>query len=82
MTHAKLNQETAWDFLAYADVADDVFDGRFLQELDQEYVACALRASQELDLPWPPGLGEAELFILQHGPQVKFLIDTTQGVDA
>lgn len=37
-----------------------------LADLDAEYVAEARRAADELGLPWPPYLPEAEEFALNH----------------
>ena len=82
-----LTYAEAWDLLTYFNVADeisDLFARTFgppitLEEIDPSDVEAARRASTKHVLPWPPYLPEAEEFFLDHGKQIKKIIDEGDG---
>lgn len=73
-----MTRELAHDFIAYHDIATQIYRGEPLP--DDEYAGSAKHAATKFDLPWPPSLGEADEFVLHHGPQIDFLIRTTPGL--
>jgi hypothetical protein len=66
-------------FAAYFNVADELYSSRqelpplrlSLEDLEEDWVALAQQAAQELDLPWPPILTAAEEFALSHPEFVR-----------
>lgn len=88
MTLLHMTREDAWDFMTYMNVADEIWPHSHnkgsrltLDDLTKESVAVSEKVAGKFHLPFPPDLACAESFLLDHGPQVRFLLDSTPGQD-
>lgn len=88
MTLLHMTREDAWDFMTYMNLGDEIWPHSHnqgarltLDDLLPEAVEVARKSADKFHLPWPPDLAVAEDFLLLHGPQIRFLLDTTPGGD-